>query len=461
MELPSLVDTDLKFFKIQDRNYVLDIPSSTLFEINSKLKPILEKSVHQKSLSYLEEMENEFNFLDWVEIIGELKYMIDHRHITIHSSNIIPYSLKEQNVNSITLHLSHDCNMECAYCYQKSGTFKKETEYMSKEVAYKSIEFLFKNSLDHQIQLNISGGEPLLNEDLVSFIIQIARENEEKYEKDLKIALLTNGTLLNKKILSDLVDNQVELIIHLSELKNHNLSQERLEWIKESGIDYQIKGIIHSNNLIYLPEVLAKYEMEQYSLIWLDLIGAKPETEFAFNSEDLELLKEYIDQLFDRYRRQDPFIHRLGHVCLAMDCIVNKKNYGYSCGAGKNYLCIVPSGDIYPCHLLVGQELFRLGNVVENTFDQESRKAFYEPLHVLNRENCSECWARYMCGGGCVGENYFISKNLKEHYLPRCKITNYMLYKAVETYCFTLTDDEKLTLKHERRKKGREIYKIS
>ncbi|MCK4260285.1 MAG: SPASM domain-containing protein [Halanaerobiales bacterium] len=461
MELPNLVDTDLKFFKVQDRNYVFDIPSSTLFEIYPDIKSILEKSIHQNSISYLEELEKEFNFLDWVEIIGELKHMIDHRHLTIHSSKIIPYELKEQNLNCITLHLCHDCNMQCAYCYQKEENFDKEPKYMSEEVAKKSIEFLFKKAHEDRIQLNLSGGEPLLNVDLIEFIIKIGRENEEKYEKELDIALFTNGTILNHRILKILAEGQVELIIHQDGQLEDNNKIDCLELLKDSGIQYQIKGLIHHYNLPNFLDTLKLYEKKGYSSINMEILGTKPENEYALTSKDIEVLKEYMSTFFERYKMGDPFVQRLYHVSLVMDLIKNRKNYGYACGTGKNYFCIAPSGDIYPCHLLVNKSEFQLGNVLKDTFNQKLRKNFYEPLHVLNREDCKRCWARYLCGGGCVGENFLVNNNLSDRYTTRCELTKFILEKAIETYCSSLAEEDKLILKHERRKKGREIYKIS
>ncbi|AZR73663.1 hypothetical protein BBF96_09860 [Anoxybacter fermentans] len=473
MELP-LIDTDLKFFKINKRYYVLDIPSSTLFEIHPKLEKILIQSVHNLSTDYLNVLKREYDFLDWMELIGELQYLIEHQYLTIYSSQIIPYELKEQKINSLTLNVCHDCNMCCVYCYQNYGTFTKESEYMSKEVVNKGIEFLFKESPDSKVFLNISGGEPLLNEELVKYVVQTAREYEDKYEKELKITLITNGTLFEKELLNELVKKRVELIITLdgrSEehnqmrlMANHrpsyNFIYDRLKWVKESGIKYRIKGIIHHLNLPYFDQILEMYEKAQVPAFQLEPVIAKANEEYALTQSDIEQLKKYYDQLFDRYQK-DEFLKRFINLTAALDCIACKKNLGYTCGAGKNHLCITPKGDIYPCHLLVGEEKFLLGNILEGTLDQELRKRFYQPLHVLNRESCKNCWARYFCGGGCVGENYLSLKSLVKPYPPRCQLTKHILKKAIQVYCSSLTEEKKLNLTPERRKKGREIYRIS
>lgn len=474
MNLP-LIDTDLKFFKVGDREYVLDVPSSTLFEVHPQIKRILELSIHNLSTDYLADLKKEFHTLDWVEMTGELKYLIDHRYLTIYASKITPYILKEQKVNSISLNISDDCNMNCHYCYLKGETFSDETEHMDQGVVVKSIEYLLKESPDPEVYVNISGGEPLLNVDLVKFIFQTIREHQDKYEKKVAISLTTNGTLLDQELLDLLVRENVELKIHLDGIaEDHNqmrtmangqpsydLIHDRLKLVKESGIRYRVKGIFHHLNVKHFPEILEMYRKDDYANVRLEPIIATPDQEYALTQEDLDQVCNQYDELFDLYLEKDQFVRRLVNLNSAISCIACKQNQGYTCGAGKNYLCITPKGDLYPCHLLVGNKDFLLGNIMEGTLNEELRKTFYQPLHVLNKEGCKVCWARYFCGGGCVGENYLTTGNLVTPYPPRCQLNKFMYEKAIQVYCASLNDDEKIELVHERRKVGREIYKVS
>lgn len=474
MELP-LLDTDLKFFKVNDRDYVLDIPSSTLFEVHPNLKRVLERSVHNFSTDYLDELKREYHFMDWMEMVGELKHMIDHRYLTIYASKITPYELKEQKINSIMLHVCHDCNMRCNYCYQKGGCFGKEPEYMSKEVASKAIEFLFKESPDSRVFLNISGGEPLLNPDLVKSIIHLAMENAEKYEKEVVIALSTNGSLLDKEMLQLLTREGVKVTIPLdveSDEQNQmrlmgnrrpsfELVRDRLNWVKESGVAYQVKSVIHHLNLSNWEHLLAIFRQEEYAQVSLETVIAKPEANYALTQDDIDRMKDYVIELFEKYVRGDALAGRVINLSAAIRNISNQTNLGYTCGAGKNYLCVAPNGDLYPCHLLVEYDQYRLGNILDNTLDQELRKEFYQPLHVLNRESCRTCWARYFCGGGCVGENFLAMGNLTTPYSVRCQLVRLGMETAVQVHCSRLQEEERLQVVPERRKSGREIYKIS
>lgn len=474
MDLP-LYDTDLKFFQVNEREYVLDIPTSSLFEIHPGLRRILEMSVQNEDLTYLENLKREYHFGDWTDMESQLREMIDSRNLTIYASKIAPYELKEQKINSICLNISHDCNLNCRYCYQSGGTYAKPAEYMSRDVALKAIEFLSKESPDKTIYITISGGEPLLNVDLVKYIVRTGQEYAEKYEKELAVTLATNGTLLDKDLLRYLANEDVELVVSLDGVTEEtnqlrqmancssslDLVLERLKMVKESKIAYRIKGILHHLNIPMFNTLLENFFKENYPVIDLQPVIAKPETEYALNQEDIDRLKFHIRQLFQYYRNNDPFVLRLAILTSAVKCIADQHNAGYTCGAGKNYLAITPNGDIYPCHLLIDHAEFRLGNILDGTLNQDLRKKFYQPLHVLNRESCRSCWARYFCGGGCVGENYLMHENLTIPAEARCQLVRYCMEQAVQVYCSLLTEGEKLDFNPERRKSGREIYKIS
>src|SRR5660398_241000 len=74
---------------------------------------------------------------------------------------------KLRNDNSIIkamcLHVSHDCNLRCGYCFAATGNFGGERLLMSAEVGRKSIDFLLKNSDGRKnLEIDFFGGEPLM-----------------------------------------------------------------------------------------------------------------------------------------------------------------------------------------------------------------------------------------------------------------------------------------------------------
>jgi uncharacterized protein len=63
-------------------------------------------------------------------------------------------------------------------------------------------------------------------------------------------------------------------------------------------------------------------------------------------------------------------------------------------------LAVTPEGDLYPCHQFVGREAYLLGNVEEGVKNTVIPRQFRQ-THVLNKEACRSCWARFYCSGGC------------------------------------------------------------
>ena len=91
------------------------------------------------------------------------------------------------------------------------------------------------------------------------------------------------------------------------------------------------------------------------------------------------------------------------------------------CGFGNDYVAITPNGDIYPCHQLVGEEQFIMGNLNEGTFNENLKKEFLK-LTVYHKEKCKKCWAKFYCCGGCSSKNYQFNKDLKKPYEMSCEM---------------------------------------
>ena len=108
---------------------------------------------------------------------------------------------------------------------------------------------------------------------------------------------------------------------------------------------------------------------EGFESVSVEPAVGKPDDPFAVREEDLPQVKAEYDKLA-RYLLDHPevnFFHF--NVDLAQGPCVIKRMRG--CGAGCEYVCITPDGDIYPCHQFVGNEEFKLGNVYDDTFDME------------------------------------------------------------------------------------------
>jgi uncharacterized protein len=89
------------------------------------------------------------------------------------------------------------------------------------------------------------------------------------------------------------------------------------------------------------------------------------------------------------------------------------------CGAGSEYLAITPEGDIYPCHQFVGNDEFKMGNIMAGIFEIGLNTQF-KNAHVYNKEKCKDCWARFYCSGGCHANAYNFNHDIYVPYEIGC-----------------------------------------
>ena len=91
------------------------------------------------------------------------------------------------------------------------------------------------------------------------------------------------------------------------------------------------------------------------------------------------------------------------------------------CGSGTEYLAVTPWGDFYPCHQFVGTEEFLLGNVdtgvTRNDIVEEFKK-----VNVYAKEECSACFARFYCSGGCAANSYNFTGGINDTYEIGCRL---------------------------------------
>ena len=133
----------------------------------------------------------------------------------------VPDTFNEEPIlKSLCLHIAHDCNLRCGYCFAGTGDFGGNRAMMSKETAEKAVDFAIKGSKNrHNLELDLFGGEPLMNFEVVRHVVEYARKREVEENKNIKLTLTTNGTLLNDENIKFLNDNRVMLVLSLDGTK--------------------------------------------------------------------------------------------------------------------------------------------------------------------------------------------------------------------------------------------------
>lgn len=358
------------------------------------------------------------------------------------------YGGGEIPVKALCLHVSHDCNMRCKYCFASTGDFGGERSLMNLETAKRAIDFVVKKSGKRRnIEIDFFGGEPLMAFDVVRGTVEYACAIEKEHNKNFRFTITTNGLLLNAENILYINENMSNIVLSLDGRKEVN---DRLRVLPNgSGTydaivekfqkliagrgnkDYYLRGTFTGFNKDFSNDVLhmAKIGFKNLSVEPVVCNLSEP---YALHEEDIpSIFAEYdrlTDALVDMRKRGEgvTFFHFM--VDLSQGPCVIKRVKG--CGAGGEYLAVTPTGEIYPCHQFVGQQGYRMGNVFEGEINERISKSFAS-VTLNSRAKCRNCWAKYYCSGGCSAANYFQNRDILEPYALGCEMEKKRLECAI------------------------------
>ena len=345
---------------------------------------------------------------------------------------------KKSVVKALCLHVAHDCNLRCKYCFADTGEFHGKRSIMTAEVGKKAIDFVIANSGKRRnIEIDYFGGEPLMNFGVVKEITEYAREQEKIHDKNFRFTITTNGLLLNDEIKEYVNENMSNIVLSLDGKKETN---DRMRYrIDGSGSydnivpkfqdiaesrnqdNYYVRGTFTAKNLHFSEDVLHMADLG-FKQTSVEPVVA-PETEdYALTEEHIPVVFEEYEKLAEEYvkRRKEGKGFNFFHFMVDLDqgpCVIKRLS---GCGSGSEYLAVTPEGDIYPCHQFVGNEDFKMGNVFEGKLDEDIKTSF-ERSNVYTKPKCQECFAKFYCSGGCPANAYNFNKDINEPYSLACE----------------------------------------
>ncbi len=344
-------------------------------------------------------------------------------------------------VKALCLHIAHDCNLKCVYCFAEEGEYHGKRELMSAEVGKAAIDFIIKNSGSrHNLEVDFFGGEPLMNFGVVKEIVEYGRSQEKIHNKNFRFTITTNGILLNDEIMDYINENMQNVVISLDGRKeindkmrpraggqgSYDIIVPKFQKLAESRgqTDYYIRGTFTRNNLDFSKDVLHMADLGFKQISVEPVVGTEDDV-YAIREDDIETIcREYeklAAELYERHKeggkRDFNFFHF--NIDLSGGPCVAKRLSG--CGAGTEYLAVTPSGELYPCHQFVGLEGFKMGDVFDGVKTPKLREEFSN-CNVYAKEECKKCWARFYCSGGCAANAYQLGGGLLNPYKIGCDL---------------------------------------
>lgn len=350
-------------------------------------------------------------------------------------------------VKALCLHVAHDCNLRCRYCFAGTGDFGHGRSLMTARVALAAVDFLVAASgIRRHCEIDFFGGEPLMNMAVVKQTVDYVRQVELRTGKIFKLTLTTNAVAMSEEIIAYLNTENISLVLSIDgrphvhdrmrpDCAGQNSYTRVLDGIKRAvvsrnGQNYYVRGTFTAENLDFTADVVHLAELG-FSELSLEPV-VTPVAGLQLLPEHLPMIESQYELLAKKcyeYWKNDKAINFF-HYNIDLDggpCIAKRLS---GCGAGNDYLAVAPDGELFACHQFVGKPEFCVGDV----FGGVTNNAVGEQLAVANvygKPECMQCWAKYFCSGGCHANNYFQNNDLHKPYVLGCQMQKKRLEMAL------------------------------
>lgn len=352
-------------------------------------------------------------------------------------------------LTTLILTLTEECNLCCQYCFERLVNPGQKVREMSFEIAKKSISLFLSLPHSSQSTIVLFGGEPLLWWKHLPALLKYGNEQAVRCKTQFQWHISTNGTLLTNEIIDFLLSNRIVLMI---DIDGNKRIHDSLRPFRNGYGSYDI----------ILANYLAIREREQ-SIITLRAT-ITPEHPFLFqtyqflsslNPDEIALFPQYFttgsgwsyqalgvllfeysnlaDELLSSiisgsYQKSPPFPFSifLYHLC------AREKIQDY-CGAYSHMIAVAPDGLLYPCSALDGQKKYCIGNL-STGLDKETYRLWTDICKTEDRQGCKECWARSLCGGGCIAHTIIMKGECSLPAGFECIIIQHLIELSIWVY---------------------------
>ncbi|MCI8859357.1 MAG: thioether cross-link-forming SCIFF peptide maturase [Lachnospiraceae bacterium] len=429
-------------YKNNGYNIVLDVNSGAVHVVDDvayDVIPLFETSTKEEIIDSLKERYPQAEITESYEEVKELAEQGSLFTKDQYQGYMEQFQDRPTVVKALCLHIAHDCNLACRYCFAEEGEYHGRRALMSFEVGKAALDFLIANSGSRRnLEVDFFGGEPLLNFDVVKRLVAYGREQEKLHDKKFRFTLTTNGVLLDDEVMEFANQEMANVVLSIDGRKeihdkmrpfrkgagSYELIVPKFQKLAESRNQdrYYVRGTFTHHNLDFSKDVLHLADLG-FRQISVEPVVAQPEDDYALQEADVpKLLEEYdtlAAEMLKRHREGKDF--NFFHFMIDLEggpCVAKRLS---GCGSGTEYLAVTPWGDFYPCHQFVGDEAFLMGNVTDGIQNKQLKNQF-KRCNVYAKEKCRECFARFYCSGGCAANSYHFHGSITDVYDIGCEL---------------------------------------
>ena len=429
-------------YKNNGRNIVLDVNSGSVHVVDDLAYDAIALYDKKSEEEIVQELKGSYPENDLREVLEDIRALKDAGQLfteDIYRDYIMDFKKRKTVVKALCLHIAHDCNLACKYCFAEEGEYHGRRALMSFEVGKKALDFLIANSGNRRnLEVDFFGGEPLMNWQVVKDLVAYGREQEKIHDKNFRFTLTTNGILLNDEVQEFVNKEMGNVVLSLDGRKEINDMMRpfrggqgsydqivpKFQKMAESRTqtNYYVRGTFTHYNLDFAKDVLHMADLG-FKQISVEPVVAPPEADYAIREEDVPVLCEEYDRLAAEIVRREKAGEHFNFFHFMIDltggpCVAKRLS---GCGSGTEYLAVTPWGDFYPCHQFVGQEEFLMGNVDDGIVREDIRDEF-KTCNVYAKEKCRDCFARFYCSGGCAANSWNFHHSINDAYDIGCEL---------------------------------------
>ncbi len=429
-------------YKNNGYNIVLDVNSGAIHVVDDATYEIIAMYEEHTKEEILDALSGQYDREGLAEAYDEVKELADDGQLFTedeYENYIMDFKKRPTVVKALCLHIAHDCNLACRYCFAEEGEYHGRRELMSFEVGKQALDFLIANSGHRRnLEVDFFGGEPLMNWQVVKDLVAYGREQEKIHDKNFRFTLTTNGVLLNDEVMEFAnkemgnvvlsIDGRKDVHDHMRPFRNgkgsYDLIVPKFQKFAESRHQdkYYVRGTFTHYNLDFSEDVLHLADLG-FQQISVEPVVAEDSEAYALREEDLPKLFEEYDRLAAEMvkRKKEGRDFNFFHFMIDLEggpCVAKRLS---GCGSGTEYLAVTPWGDLYPCHQFVGNDEFLMGNVWDGVTRTDIQDEF-KCCNVYAKEKCRNCFARFYCSGGCAANSYHFHGHINDAYDIGCEL---------------------------------------